>query len=474
MLARVAAHGNAHYGEVVEVTKRSRARRGAASLWISLLAVAGAYAATGEEMASRTRESSVGQLAPGATLDTVDGKRIELGDFYGRKPVYLKFWATWCVPCRQQMPHFEAAWQRYHERVAVVAVNLGLNDDVNDVREYLGKMQLSMPVAIDSAGELAAAFGVVVTPLHVLIDADGRIAYVGHEAGADLDRALDDLSRSTPKAKVASAGRPHVATRAHANVGDEAPAFEVQAAGGSWRFAPGKMGRPTVLAFITPWCESYLKDSRPEVSEACRKTREVLTQAYSAAPAQSAWIAIASRVWSTEADLPEYQRRLPVDYPVALDRSGEIFRLFGIKEVPAVVIVDAAGVVRHRFDGFSPELAGALANPGGGARKSATLLTDPLPPLEGKEVVMLTVDVPPGGASPPHRHNGYVYVYVLEGSMVMKTRAGPETTLLPGQHFVERPQDVHVISRNPSATVPARFLAVIIKDVGAPISVAAQ
>jgi len=58
--------------------------------------------------------------------------------------------------------------------------------------------------------------------------------------------------------------------------------------------------------------------------------------------------------------------------------------------------------------------------------------------------------------------------------MVMKTREGPQTTLMPGQHFVERPQDIHMISRNASATAPARSLAVIIKDAGAPISIAAQ
>jgi quercetin dioxygenase-like cupin family protein/thiol-disulfide isomerase/thioredoxin len=457
----------------VEEIRCPLARWIVASLCISVLAVADARAATGEEMA-RAHAPSVGQLAPDAVLDTVDGKRIELGDFYGRQPVYLKFWATWCVPCRQQMPHFEAAWQRYHDRVAVVAVNLGLNDDVGDVRDYLGRIHLSMPVAIDSAGDLAKAFGLVVTPLHVLIDADGRIAYVGHEASAELDRALEDLSRSTPKAKVASSSRPHVTAPAHAKVGEHAPAFSVQAAGRAWQFTPGKMGKPTVLAFITPWCESYLKDSRPEVSTACRQTREVLTQAYRAAPAQSAWIAVASRVWSTEADLPAYQQKLQVEYPVALDSSGEIFQHFGIRQVPTVVIVDAAGVIRNRFEGFSPELAGALAGLGGGAKKSAVLLTDPLPRLDGKEVVMLTVDVPPGGTSPPHRHNGYVYVYVLEGSMVMKTRDGPETTLVPGQHFVERPQDVHTISRNASASAPARFLAVMIKDVGAPITVAAD
>ena len=197
----------------VESIRRSRARWAAASLWLSLSAVATAQAATGEELA-RTHAASPGQLAPDATLDTVDGKRIELGEFYGRKPVYLKFWATWCVPCRRQMPHFEAAWQRYHERIAVVAVNLGLNDDVGDVREYLDKTKLSMPVAIDSGGDLATAFGVVVTPLHVLIDADGRIAYVGHEAGTDLDRALDALSRSTPSPQAAASGRTHLVSPA--------------------------------------------------------------------------------------------------------------------------------------------------------------------------------------------------------------------------------------------------------------------
>lgn len=103
--------------------------------------------------------------------------------------------------------------------------------------------------------------------------------------------------------------------------------------------------------------------------------------------------------------------------------------------------------------------------------KSAVLLTEQLPPLTDKEVVMLTVDLPPGAASAPHRHNGHVYVYVLEGSLVMKTQDGPETTLLPGQHFVERPDDIHTISRNASQTAPAKFLVVMIKDRGVPISV---
>ena len=330
--------------------------------WMALSPFSDVHAVTGEEMAARTRAASVAQLAPEATLYTVDGKRIELSELYGRQPVYLKFWATWCVPCRQQMPHFEKAWQRYGKSVSVIAVNLGLNDDAADVRRFLDETKLSMPVAIDSGGELATTFGVVVTPMHVLIDADGRIVYVGHEAGENLDRELEKLSHSTPRSKLASGGRPKSAGHRRAEVGDKAPEFSVNSANHRWTFTPGQVGKPTVIAFITSWCESYLKDSRPAASISCRKTRETLTRAYERAPAGASWIAIANRIWSTEEDLADYKTRLHVNHPVVLDATGEIFELFRVGEVPTVVIVGADGVIRQRFDGFSPQLEAELAS----------------------------------------------------------------------------------------------------------------
>lgn len=345
-----------------KLKRGTRAMMGVIAFCMALSPLSVVHAVTGEEMAAQTRAASVAQLAPEATLYTVDGKRIELSEFYGRKPVYLKFWATWCVPCRQQMPHFENAWQRYGEKVEVVAVNLGLNDDVTDVRRFLGETKLSMPVAIDSDGELAATFGVVVTPMHVLIDAEGRIAYVGHEAGAELDSALEKLSHSTPRSKAASAGRTRIVEHAPVGVGDKAQGFSVNNGTEKWTFTPGHMGKPTVIAFITPWCESYLKESRPAVSVSCQKTRETLTRAYERAPTGASWIAVASRVWSTQEDLAGYQTRLQVKHPVVLDATGKIFGQFRVREVPTVVIVGADGIIRQRFDGFSPQLATTLAN----------------------------------------------------------------------------------------------------------------
>lgn len=91
-----------------------------------------------------------------------------------------------------------------------------------------------------------------------------------------------------------------------------------------------------------------------------------------------------------------------------------------------------------------------------------------LPDMPGKEALMLLVEYPPGGVDPVHRHDAHGLIYVLEGEIVMGVRGGPETVLRPGQAFHEGPADVHTVGRNASATRPARFLAVLIKDEGKP------
>lgn len=81
---------------------------------------------------------------------------------------------------------------------------------------------------------------------------------------------------------------------------------------------------------------------------------------------------------------------------------------------------------------------------------------------------MLTVEYPPGGFDPVHRHNAHAFVYVLEGSIVMGVRGGKEVTLLPGQTFYEGATDVHTVGRNASKTRPAKFVVFLVKDKGAP------
>jgi quercetin dioxygenase-like cupin family protein len=100
--------------------------------------------------------------------------------------------------------------------------------------------------------------------------------------------------------------------------------------------------------------------------------------------------------------------------------------------------------------------------------KVTEVLSKDLTNIPGKEGLMLTVEYPPGGSDPIHRHNAHAFVYVLEGSVVMQVRGGKETILTPGQTFYEGPEDVHVIGRNASQTKPAKFVVLLVKDKGAP------
>ena len=95
-------------------------------------------------------------------------------------------------------------------------------------------------------------------------------------------------------------------------------------------------------------------------------------------------------------------------------------------------------------------------------------MTKDMADFPGKEALMITVEYAPGGADPIHRHDAHAFLYVLEGSVVMQVKGGPEVTLTPGQTFYEGPNDVHVVGRNASTTKPAKFVVLLLKNKGAP------
>jgi len=106
--------------------------------------------------------------------------------------------------------------------------------------------------------------------------------------------------------------------------------------------------------------------------------------------------------------------------------------------------------------------------------KVTPLLSRELTEFPGKEGTMIAVVYPPGGSETIHRHNAHVFVYVLQGSVVMQVRGGKEMMLTAGQTFYESPSDIHVIGRNASKTEPARFIAFFVKDKGAPTHIPAK
>ena len=142
----------------------------------------------------------VGKPAPALALQAIDGGEIDLKHLYGAQPVYLKLWATYCIPCRVQTPGFEKLYETYGDRMRFVAVNAGLGDDAEKVRAFVASAGMNMPVAVDD-GSLGAWLHMEATPLHILIGRDGRIGYAGHQDGPSLDAAIRKLLADTGSAR---------------------------------------------------------------------------------------------------------------------------------------------------------------------------------------------------------------------------------------------------------------------------------
>lgn len=326
-------------------------------------------APAGAEISGQQRAQAAGRLmlgtpAPRLVLKTIDGDTIDLGALYGKKAVYLKFWATWCVPCRQQMPHFEHVYENAGPDIAVIAIDVGFNDSIEAVRDYRKKLGISMPIVFDD-GHLGVAFHVRVTPTHIIIGDDGRIRYVGHLADHELDAALAAARAASSVlgshgSRNATAAEPKRADPSPIGVGDQLPSWSLPTLDGR-RFdlhRTTSRDQLSVLVFLSPWCESYLEITRPEVSARCRTAREQIDVL--SADTHIRWLGIASGLWANRGDLRKYRAQYKVRIPLTLDESGREFRAFRVNDVPTILVADATGKILRRLDAGTMRDAEAL------------------------------------------------------------------------------------------------------------------
>ena len=96
------------------------------------------------------------------------------------------------------------------------------------------------------------------------------------------------------------------------------------------------------------------------------------------------------------------------------------------------------------------------------------LVVKQLPDLAGREALVRANVYPPGTSNPPHRHDAHVFLHVLEGQLIVQLKGGQPVTLNPGDTYYESPDDIHVMSRNPSDSVPVKALIFMVKKTGAP------
>ncbi|MEN1969966.1 redoxin domain-containing protein [Lentibacillus sp. N15] len=116
-----------------------------------------------------------GQMAPDIALETLDGDMLHLSDFKGKK-VFLNFWATWCPPCKAEMPELQQFYNDYKDDVEIVAVNLtGSENKEADVPKFIDKYNYSFPIYLDKDLSASNTYMTVGIPTTYFIGTDGKI-----------------------------------------------------------------------------------------------------------------------------------------------------------------------------------------------------------------------------------------------------------------------------------------------------------
>lgn len=119
-------------------------------------------------------------LSPDFKTTTLSGETVNLSDYRGR-PVVLNFWASWCPPCRAEMPEFEQVWQSYQKR-GIVFLGVNTSDQRDKAQAFLNDFPVSYPHLLDTHSDIARLFSATSLPTTVFINREGRI--VGRRIGA--------------------------------------------------------------------------------------------------------------------------------------------------------------------------------------------------------------------------------------------------------------------------------------------------
>ena len=132
----------------------------------------------------------VGRAAPAVTINDLDGKPVSLGDYIGKKPLYIQYWATWCELCEALYPRVQAARARYGAEVEFIGVNVTVNQNPNRVRRYIAEHQPPFRTLWDDKGVGVRAYDVPSTSFVVIVDRAGKVAYTGVGKDQDIEAAL--------------------------------------------------------------------------------------------------------------------------------------------------------------------------------------------------------------------------------------------------------------------------------------------
>jgi peroxiredoxin len=120
----------------------------------------------------------VSDRAPGFTLPSRSGKNVSLAELEG-EVVMINFWATWCGPCRTEMPKLEALYKRYGD-LGFTLLGVNVEDDKRGAEKWLAETPVSFDILFDSRNEVSKLYDVVAMPTTVILDKAGKVRFVHH------------------------------------------------------------------------------------------------------------------------------------------------------------------------------------------------------------------------------------------------------------------------------------------------------
>jgi thiol-disulfide isomerase/thioredoxin len=250
------------------------------------------------------------------------------------KPTYIKFWASWCQPCMEQMPHFEKLYQQYGDKVNFVAVNININEKRREISKVQQRFKLSMPIYLDQQGQLALALGLVGTPYSVLLNQKGEKLYSSHESDAALDGFISRLAQGQ-------------------QLPAETATSDMTAAAQQKLLAKYQIGEQLVF-FTATWCDWYLAESRPEMAKQCKDAQAGLNQLASLLP-QKSWSGVVNHLWTDDKALAEFNTLYQMKVPFQIDSYGVLFQHFNVRSIPVLLKIKDGKKVAEISDFSNPQ-----------------------------------------------------------------------------------------------------------------------
>lgn len=134
------------------------------------------------------------QTTPDFTVLDAEGRQVKLSDYFG-KPIVLNFWASWCPPCKSEMPHFEAAYLKNPD-VQFLMVNMTSGDDMDNAKAFIAENGYTFPVFFDTTGEAGYVYQATSLPMTLFIDETGvLITYgIGALSAETLDKGISMIN----------------------------------------------------------------------------------------------------------------------------------------------------------------------------------------------------------------------------------------------------------------------------------------